>query len=130
MGRKSKQLKDYLDLAAASDLEFLDPVSPRRTSVPCRWRCRQCQRLLRKSYNDVRQSPCVCRTSKTLKVTDYEQLAQRFGLEWRGKTLPKTNKVVTLWYSSATESMFEASYAQLSYDKIPKRFKVYITDGT
>ena len=124
MARRSKSLEDYRALATEHELEFCGDAAPRYISDSVYWRCLRCQRLMRRSYSNVRKNRynCNCRW-QTLRPSDYTELASQVGIEWVGP-FPINSHQNTQWRSRAGET-FEASYLSL-YRNIPVRLKEII----
>lgn len=126
MPRKSFALDNYTRLSETHKMKLIGNA-PRYVTEPTTWQCEVCGRYHQKSYNAIRHhSPCVCRTSITLKKSDYLLLSSKLGITWMGE-YPATNKIKINW-STKSGKVFKASYHELAYSKIPKRLMEYINE--
>ena len=129
MARQSNSITDYRRIGLAKGIEFVGPSVPSSVQVPTRWRCRNCGRVMHKTYFavSVGKHGCRCQNDQSLQQMDYVTLADTLGLEWLGgEYFPANNKVKTTWFSPKTNSRFMASYHELAYDNVPSRLRKYL----
>lgn len=119
MGRRSKTLADYENLAQENNLTFTGKVSPRYTTEKTNWCCNRCGRDLHRSYWSVQRTECFCQT-RTLQEEDYHRFAEEHGLKWIGPRLPKNAHEKTTWANEAANNFFQATYNQLNRNRYLK----------
>ncbi len=116
-------LKEYQDMAAKRDMEFLGPLPGFVKSVT-RWRCLHCGTVHEKTYRalSLRERGCTCKLA--LQDDAYLQLATDHDLVWQPKGYsPANSKAPTTWKSIKTGLEFEASYSDIKW-KRPNWLKV------
>lgn len=126
-GRNSTPIQSYLQLAEDKNLIYSGVIAPNTIRDKVEWRCMICNRLLVKSYHQIKYgaNPCRCRSKLNRKMNDYNSLATNLGIRWIEKKLPVNIHTPTRWENKEKQT-FIATYHQLGYNKIPNRLKAYI----
>jgi hypothetical protein len=116
---------EYFKLAAERGLEFKGTV-PARATQQTDWLCLNCGTLHHKSFRTVKDHEVGCRCRRPgyiLQEQSYVELAERLGIVWlRGEFMPRSNKQTQRWQTQ-DGTIFDASYFELAYDRMPGRVK-------
>lgn len=120
MGGKSKTITDYITLGKQKGIDYRGTSAPKSVRETVEWLCPRCRRTRKASFFAVQQGEngCRCHNKRSLDEADYVQLAERLGIKWVAKTLPKNNKTLTEWQGPSGE-MVLLPYHTLAYKKPP-----------
>lgn len=136
---EKRDLEGYTQFAEDHELRYLgyypdkndisvliEGEAPPTTRTLAKWQCIYCDRFYNRSLNKVQsiQFSCICRSKKAINEGHYFELAEKLGIHWEGRTLPKNAHEPTPWKNSKGAKK-DIPYRSLAYI-VPRNLESFV----